>query len=56
MNIAIKPVAANLIRQMSERYPDLSPMELARKGGWGYGQVRSALQSKMWDRPKSRAN
>lgn len=55
MNIAIKPVEANLIRQMAERYPDLQPTELAKKGGWKYGQVQSALRAKAPDRPKSRA-
>ena len=55
MNIAIKPVEANLIRQMHERYPDLPPAELARKGDWTYGQVQSALRAKAPDRPKTRA-
>lgn len=55
MNIAIKPVAANQIRAMAERYPDLSPNELATKGGWTYGQVVSALTKKLRDIPKSRA-
>ena len=55
MNIAIKPVEANLIRQMAEKYPDLKPAELTRKGGWTYGQVQSALRAKDPDKPRSRA-
>ena len=55
MGIAIKPVAANLIRQMHERYPDLPSADLAKKGGWTYGQVQSALSRKAPDKPKSRA-
>ena len=39
-NIAIKSLAANLIRQMHEKYPDLPP---AKKGDWTFGQVISAL-------------
>lgn len=54
MNITIKPVAANLIRQMAERYPDLRPAEVARKGGWTIGQVQSALRAKAPDKPRSR--
>lgn len=53
MNIAIKPVAANLIRQMAERYPDLSPYEVAKRGGWDYGRVQSALRAKGRIKPKS---
>ncbi|MET3901196.1 hypothetical protein ABIB57_005166 [Devosia sp. UYZn731] len=56
MNIAIKPVAANQIRAMAERYPDLSANELAKKGAWTYGQVTSALSKRRPDKPKSRAS
>jgi hypothetical protein len=55
MSIAIKPIAANLIRQLHERYPDMPSVELAKKGGWTYGQVQSALRAKAPDKPKSRA-
>jgi hypothetical protein len=54
MNIAIKPVIADQIRAMAEHYPDLSPNDLAKKGGWTYGQVVSALTKKRRDKLKSR--
>ena len=54
MTIAIKPIVADQIRAMAERYPDFSPSELRHKGGWTFGQVVSALSKKRPDKRKSR--
>lgn len=56
MNIAIKPVPASMIRALAERYPDLDRSELAKKGGWTYGQVQSALKAQTAASRKFRAS
>lgn len=55
MSIAIKPTAANQVRALLQKEPWLTAQEVHEVTGIPMKNVTAAMQTKGFDKPKSRA-